>query len=240
MPVVALLPLLFPVVLARSRFEPTDLELEESGVVARPAGRHDARRPASVLRPRLGARPRPLLARGARHRRRRVLGGRRGPALQPRVGSAVALHQDRGVRRAGCRAAHRVGVRRTARTAARRAGCARHRRRGVAAPRSHGAERHRGGQRGAARGRTDGRSAARGGGAGGPRRHVGALGVVGPARGDRGSALPHRGPAPLAATLGLARTTEWCDFSLVGFGGLLTPGDRFGVLLGVSPKLRVF
>lgn len=47
-------------------------------------------------------------------------------------------------------------------------------------------------------------------------------------------------PHQLAATVGLARTTEWCDFSLVGFAGFLTPGDRFGVLLGVSPKLRVF
>jgi hypothetical protein len=47
-------------------------------------------------------------------------------------------------------------------------------------------------------------------------------------------------PHHLEATLGLARTTPWLDVSLIGFVGLLTPGDRFGVLLGVSPKLRLF
>lgn len=47
-------------------------------------------------------------------------------------------------------------------------------------------------------------------------------------------------PHHIEATLGLARTSPWLDVSIVGLVGLLSPGDRFGVLIGVSPKLRLF
>lgn len=47
-------------------------------------------------------------------------------------------------------------------------------------------------------------------------------------------------PHHLEATLGLARTSRWIDVSVIGLVGLLSPGDRFGVLVGLSPKLRLF
>jgi len=48
------------------------------------------------------------------------------------------------------------------------------------------------------------------------------------------------GPDPndVHATLGLdLAATDWLDLSLVGFYGFLTGGDRYGVFLGVTPKL---
>jgi hypothetical protein len=48
------------------------------------------------------------------------------------------------------------------------------------------------------------------------------------------------GPDPhdLHATLGIDwSTTEWLDLSLVGFYGFLEGGDRYGLFLGVTPKL---
>jgi hypothetical protein len=49
-----------------------------------------------------------------------------------------------------------------------------------------------------------------------------------------------RDPHQLEATVGLAHTTDTLDVSLIGFVGVLAPGDRFGLLLGFSPKLRLF
>lgn len=48
-------------------------------------------------------------------------------------------------------------------------------------------------------------------------------------------------PAQIYATFGVARSMgKWLDLSAIVLGGYPPNGDRFGILLGASPKIRLF
>lgn len=47
-------------------------------------------------------------------------------------------------------------------------------------------------------------------------------------------------PHQAGATAGVARAFAWGDLSLVGVVGFLATGDRWGLLLGASPKITAF